>query len=195
MDLDDQAINAETVGAPPPAALEAPNELPTPVQPAANNLDTIEGWPDRKSFEDDLCSALDNIKCTGSFASFLTTNYLSYPAVRLEPGLLVRDVGPITFPLGEAQARSLIAAARQAPNGRGSETIVDTSVRNTWELDPSQFDLLSPSWPDIINGMSSKVARDMGIDVPVVADLYKLLIYEEGATFKAHTEYALPATV
>ncbi|KAF6809483.1 2og-fe oxygenase superfamily protein, partial [Colletotrichum sojae] len=174
-------------GAPPPAAPEAPHELPTPAQPAANNLDTIEGWSDRKSFEDDLCSALDNIKGTGSFASFLTTSYLSYPAVRLEPGLSVRDVGPITFPLGEAQARSLIAAARQAPYGRGSETIVDTSVRNTWELDPSQFDP-SPNWPDIINRMSSKLAQDMGIDVPVVADLYKLLIYEKGAMFKAHTD-------
>lgn len=193
MDLDDQVTNTEAVGAPPPAAPEAPNELPPPVRPAANNLDTIEGWPDRKSFEDDLCSALDNIQCSGSFASFFTGAHY-HPAVRLEPELSVRDVGPITFPLQEAQIRSMIAAARQAPYGKGSETIVDTSGRNTWELDPSQFDL-SPSWPGIINRLSRTVAEDMGIDFPVIADLYKLLIYEEGAMFKAHTEYALPAVV
>lgn len=175
----DQVINVEATQAPSPAAQ---------AQPAANNLDTIEGWTDRKSFEADLCSTLDNIKFSGSFSTFHT-------ARNLEPGLSIRDVGPIKLPLEEAQIRSMIAVARQAPFGKGSETVVDTSVRNTWELDPSQFELLSPSWSQVLDRLKRDVAEDMGIDVPVVADLYKLLIYEKGAMFKAHTEYALPAKV
>lgn len=46
-------------------------------------------------------------------------------------GLSVHGVGKIILPLQEAQVRELIAASRQAPYGKGSETIVDTAVRNT----------------------------------------------------------------
>lgn len=35
--------------------------------------------------------------------------------------------------------RSIIARCQLAPFGRREATLVDTAVRNTWQLDPSQF--------------------------------------------------------
>lgn len=129
-----------------------------------------------------LCEALDAIKAAGSFAAFTKISETS-----IKP-ILVRDVGHIAFPLQETTARQLIEKARQAPYGKGSETFIDTSVRNTWELDAAQLDL-SPQWGSVIDGACKWVAQQLGITAPVTTELYKMLIYEEGAMFKAHTEF------
>ncbi|KAI8161302.1 hypothetical protein K4K49_000467 [Colletotrichum sp. SAR 10_70] len=132
-----------------------------------------------------LMMTLQAIKTPGTFASFhpiKTANGL------LNPGLHVADIGSISFPLKEEQARSLIEKARQAPFGKGSDTVVDTTVRNTWELDPTQFELRNPQWNAIINQLCARAAQDMGINAPIIPDLYKLLIYEKGAMFKAHVD-------
>ncbi len=50
-------------------------------------------------------------------------------------------VGP---PLTKTHARKLIKLCRQAPYGKGTETVVDTAVRRVWELDPAQFKLTNP---------------------------------------------------
>jgi hypothetical protein len=129
-----------------------------------------------------MLDALDSIQALGTFAN-------AHSLDAIHPGLVVQDVGPIRLPLQEAQAKQMIAKARQAPYGKGSETIVDTSVRNTWELDPGQFQLTDLHWPTLVAGLCQEVANEAGLgDVQVHADLYKMLIYEKGAMFKAHTE-------
>ncbi|KAJ0386773.1 hypothetical protein COL922a_003704 [Colletotrichum nupharicola] len=149
---------------------------------------STEGWDDRRSFEEGLLETFHAIESPGTFASFHPLKTANGP---LNPGLHVADVGPISFPLKEEQARSLIEKARQAPFGKGSDTVVDTAVRNTWELDPTQFELRSPNWTGVINTLCKRAAQDMGINAPIIADLYKLLIYEKGAMFKAHVEYVI----
>lgn len=57
------------------------------------------------------------------------------------PGLSVRGLGPVALPLTKTQARELIRHCRQAPFGKGTETVVDTSVRRSWTLEPGQFRL------------------------------------------------------
>ncbi len=47
------------------------------------------------------------------------------------PGLHVEGVGDILLPISDAQAKLLVTVADQAPHGKGMETIIDTSVRNT----------------------------------------------------------------
>ncbi|KAK2021350.1 2OG-Fe(II) oxygenase superfamily protein [Colletotrichum zoysiae] len=132
-------------------------------------------------FEGDLRDALDGVQTQGSFASF-------HPLRRVDPDLFVHDVGPIVLPLQEPQIRQVIDKAIQAPFGKGSQTIVDTSVRNTWELDPKHFELRGPRWGTDLQRICAIVAADMGIRSPVGAELYKLLVYEKGAMFKAHTD-------
>ena len=48
------------------------------------------------------------------------------------PGLVVDGVGPIGLPLSKSQAKELANRCEQAPFGRGAETIVDRSVRDTF---------------------------------------------------------------
>ncbi|TKW52228.1 hypothetical protein CTA1_12806 [Colletotrichum tanaceti] len=134
------------------------------------------------TFADDLLHELDGIETKGSFASFRALKQV------VDPELFVQDVGPIVMPLPENQIRQMIGMAAQAPFGKGSETLVDTTVRNTWELDPEHFALRSPRWESNLQTICAIVAHDLGIKSPVNAELYKLLLYEKGAMFKAHTD-------
>lgn len=135
-----------------------------------------------------MLGPLDAITSSGTFAN-------SHRLGEMHPGLVVKNVGPVYLPLREDQAKQIIATARQAPYGNGSETIVDTSVRNTWELDPSQFCLTDQLWPTFVAALCQEIAVEAGLgDVQVHADLYKMLIYEKGAMFKAHTEYDRPSS-
>ncbi|KAI4860943.1 hypothetical protein F4820DRAFT_85370 [Hypoxylon rubiginosum] len=136
---------------------------------------------DERFKESDLRDALKAIVCKGDFASLQAVQ-------RCDPEIFVQDVGQILLPLSEAQARQLIDKSHQAPFGKGSDTIVDTSVRNTWELNPSQFDFRGASWQSELDAMLCIVRDQLGITAPITAELYKMLIYEKGAMFKAHTD-------
>ena len=151
----------------------------TTTRPSAANS-ARSGFHD--GLHNDMLGALESIRASGTFAN-------AHKLGQIVPGLVVEDVGLIHLPLQEAQAKQIIAKARQAPYGKGSETIVDTSVRNTWELDPSQFRLTNAHWPLLISEICQTISVEAGLgDVPVQADMYKMLIYERGAMFKAHTE-------
>ncbi|KAH8883119.1 hypothetical protein GQ53DRAFT_831070 [Thozetella sp. PMI_491] len=76
----------------------------------------------------------------------------------LWPRLFVRDVGEISLPLSEVQARGIVEKARHAPFGKGSQTI--SSIRRDLSLPPSS----------------------------VTPHLYKMLLYETGTMFKPHTD-------
>ncbi|KAK4195621.1 hypothetical protein QBC40DRAFT_258851 [Triangularia verruculosa] len=134
---------------------------------------------------ENILTALRAIETSGSFASSGTVDETP-PA-----GIFIDGIGDIPMPLSETQAREIITKCRQAPYGRGSDTIVDTSVRNTWELDAAQFSFRDPRWSEFVQRLCEDVAEDLGIETPIRAEIYKMLIYEEGGQFKPHTEYAL----
>ena len=84
------------------------------------------------------------------------------------------------LPLCEAQAKHLIEIASRAPFGRGEETIVDTSVRCTWQLSPTQFSITNPQWKKSLQLLLTKVKTELGCDakMKVTCQLYKLLLYK-----------------
>ena len=83
------------------------------------------------------------------------------------------------------QVKAIIESASQAPFGRGEATIVDTSVRNTWQLSPSQFTINSRKWSQMLQALLDKITGDLGCDAgKVTCELYKLLLYEPGGFFK-----------
>ena len=49
--------------------------------------------------------------------------------------------GPISFPVKAPQAKQMIACARSARFGRGEQTLMDLSVRDTGEITPDQVTL------------------------------------------------------
>ena len=95
------------------------------------------------------------------------------------------------MPLSDAEARRIIQHSRQAPFGKGEETIVDTSVRRTWEIDASKLRLNHPKWPakqkEILEQACTALGISRGAEY-VEAQLYKLLLYEPGAMFKPHKD-------
>ena len=90
------------------------------------------------------------------------------------------------LPLGESQAKRVIARCSQAPFGRGEETLVDTSVRLTWQLNPDHFTIGNQQWEEQLQALLSSVKRDLGCPDKgtVTCELYKCLLYETGGFFK-----------
>ena len=130
------------------------------------------------------------------------------------PRIVVRAAGVLSFPASEqpvstnarllrppqlrrslvrqapsGQVEAIIAQCERAPYGRGRETILDTTVRNVWQLAPSSFDIGGKSWPDTFEQILSVCAEGLGCTgANVSAEIYKLLVYDEGAFFKAHRD-------
>ncbi len=116
---------------------------------------------------------------------FCTHGRLFAPMPRLE----VDGVGMVSFPVPEAQVRALIEAAERAPYGKGPNTLVDTSVRNCWQIDAERIRLGGGAWPDTFAGILDAAARGLGCPKERLdARLYKLLVYEPGGFFSAHRD-------
>ena len=92
----------------------------------------------------------------------------------------------IGLPVGSNQAQVIIDLSTQALFGRGEETIVDTSVRRTWQLSPVQFTINNSQWSKQLRTLLKNVRDELGCDptMKVTCELYKLLLYEPGGFFK-----------
>ena len=127
-----------------------------------------------KNLKTEILNCLQNLKGSGKFA---TIGSLPFTL----PGLCINEKEEISFPLSENEAKKLIDFAQQAPFGKGSETIIDTSVRNTWEIDSQHLSFRNPSWENHLGMILENVKEDLGLkNYSVNAHLYKMLIYEEG---------------
>ena len=106
------------------------------------------------------------------------------------PGLFVDGIGLMGLPLSDAMAEQLSKRCEQAPFGRGADTLVDTTVRNTKQLGPQSFSLKNPQWETYIENITDTVAKGLGVqeNIQVEAELYKLLLYEKGSFFTKHRD-------
>lgn len=109
------------------------------------------------------------------------------PTVR--PRLEIGGLGPITLPLTKRQAKELIKRARQAPYGKGTETLVDTKVRRVWEIDADQVSFSNRLWAETVGQAVQSVQSKLGLGKQTLqAHLYKLLLYEAGSFFLPHRD-------
>jgi hypothetical protein len=103
----------------------------------------------------------------------------------------LKNYGTIGLPLSAGDAAVIVSASHAAPFGKGSETIVDSSVWKTWELSPSDFEIRNPAWQTFLQSVVEKVSAGLGVNATgkgVSAELYKMLLYDKGAMFKPHQE-------
>jgi hypothetical protein len=121
------------------------------------------------------------VDVAGSFSCLSVLDSCSNPA------LFVQGLGTIGLTLSDLDARAIAqsSASQQSPFGKGSETLVDTSVRKSWQIDPKNFQLRNPHFSFQIDHVIAKaVAKELGVACGpgnVTAQLHKLLLYEEGA--------------
>ncbi len=104
------------------------------------------------------------------------------------PCLEVDEVGRISLPLQPAQAEQLVEVAERAPYGKGHETLVDTDVRCTWQINANQVKLSGKYWQKNLADIVSQVKVGLGVDCDISAELYKLLVYDTGSFFIPHRD-------
>jgi predicted 2-oxoglutarate/Fe(II)-dependent dioxygenase YbiX len=104
------------------------------------------------------------------------------------PRLEVEGVGAIALPLLTVQAEALVQVAEQAPYGRGSETLVDTAVRRTWQIAAEHVRLTGRRWAADLAEVVERVRLGLAVAGTIEAQLYKLLVYDTGGFFIAHRD-------
>jgi hypothetical protein len=156
-----------------------------PMEPFDDNKEkTNKDAPLKASIKRRLMDCLSQVDCARSFATFAI-----YPRAA-NPGITIAGIGKVGLPLSERDAQAIIKISHRAPFGKGSHTIVDTTVRKTWELNVGQFKLENPSWQRTLQEIVGDVKTKLGVRSEIEALPYKMLLYEEGAMFKPHKEYA-----
>ena len=133
------------------------------------------------SINDALAAVLQTVRTPGDF-------YAAGHCALHVPLIEVDGVGPIALPLLPAQAAQLIAVAERAPYGRGGETLVDTAVRRTWQIGADRVRIAGKHWTAMLDSVVERAAAGLGAGAGVVAELYKLLVYDEGSFFVSHRD-------
>ncbi|MDD5033882.1 MAG: 2OG-Fe(II) oxygenase [Methylococcaceae bacterium] len=133
------------------------------------------------SIPTELAAILGSVERPGSF-------YAAGAAEIYMPSLEVEGVGPIALPLLPMQAEQLVAVAERAPYGRGEETLVDTTVRRTWQIGADKIQIRGKYWAQNIGEIVAWIAARLGVSEPVTAELYKLLVYDAGSFFVGHRD-------
>ncbi len=106
----------------------------------------------------------------------------------IDPGLEIEPLGKVDLPLSKKGTKDLIAQSQIAPYGKGTQTLVNSRVRKTFELDPKQF-RVSDEWNEAIAAATQAVATQLGLPADQLeARLYKLLVYEKGGFFLPHRD-------
>jgi hypothetical protein len=129
-----------------------------------------------------LESLLAGVKRAGDF---FVHGSLDAPIPRVE----VDGVGVLSFPVPASQIEAVIKRAHRAPYGRGEHTIVDTSVRNAWQLDSADVRIGGKAWEKTFQQIMSTVIAGLGCSgMSVSATMYKLLVYETDGLFRPHRD-------
>ncbi|KAJ7220828.1 hypothetical protein GGX14DRAFT_559617 [Mycena pura] len=109
------------------------------------------------------------------------------------PCLSVDGIGVVGLPLSPRDADVLRSHAKQAPFGHGDKSVVDPTVRKTWEVAADAVKFANPEWDKFIADIVVKKAvQALGVSYsPAIAprcDLHKLLLYETGSHFAPHQD-------
>jgi len=100
----------------------------------------------------------------------------------------VAGVGVLAFPLLDVQADQLKAVAEPAPYGLGEQTLIDVNVRRAWQIGPDRLHVGGTAWSADLHEITARAASGLGVSGRVSADLYKMLVYDEGCFFAGHRD-------
>ena len=168
-----------------PTNESAADEAPVEQSPSSSSGESSEEDLDIDDPRQEIIDILEGVESPGTFAVSG-----SCEGKLIMPCLEVDGLGPIGLPLSRANALALAGRCEQAPFGRGSKTIVDKTVRDTFQLNPDHFQITNPHWNAEVKSLTERVCQGLGVDsaIKVEARLYKLLLYEEGSFFAPHRD-------
>lgn len=104
--------------------------------------------------------------------------------------LEVRGVGPITLPVSNRLAKELCLTGRPARFGRGEQTLLDPTVRDTWEIPKSRVKIDKRQWNTTLVPILDGLRADLGLpaECKLTADLHSMLVYAPGQFFAPHQD-------
>jgi hypothetical protein len=107
-----------------------------------------------------------------------------------EPGILdltVVGLGDIALPITPAKAKKLRELAAPAKYGKGTETLTDPSVRDTWEVPRESVHV---RWGKGFEAVLASLRDDLMLppDCMLRPELHSLLVYERGQFFLPHQD-------
>lgn len=132
---------------------------------------------------EELAALMRNLRSGGSFATRRTA-----PVHDL--AIEVTGVGALELPVTAAAARQLRLVARPAKYGYGERTILDRTVRDTWEVPRSRVRIDKRRWNRTLRPMLAAIRDDLGLpaESSLDAQLHSMLLYEPGQFFAAHQD-------
>ena len=134
---------------------------------------------------DEIYEILHSAKKTADFARQNVAQQWPNPALSVE------GLGLIRLPISTRDAQAMIDCSQRSAFGFKSETRIDLTVRQSYELNPSQFKLENAEWNPFLDDIVAEVSEAFGVSrgsQNVRAELYKLLIYETGGKFDKHKD-------
>lgn len=113
---------------------------------------------------------------------------LTLPADVLVLG--VESVGEVSLSVRPAQVKQLLSVARPAHFGKGEETLLDPSVRDTWEITPAQVTLGGARWEASLHGALQRLGAEIGLPATsrLRPELHSMLVYGKGQFFAPHQD-------
>src|SRR6266545_6332108 len=75
----------------------------------------------------------------------------------------VKGLGPLPFPVSRTQAQRLCRIARPAQYGKGEHTLLDTRVRDTWEVPKSRLRIDARRWIRTLLPILDALRGDLGL--------------------------------
>ncbi len=119
-------------------------------------------------------------------AAFVASDQFDLAVVK--DAIEIEGIGPVKLPMRPKDVRELIARAHSAPYGKGTQTLVDASVRDSLEINASRLSFSDP-WKAAIQQTVRSVAEELGLPPDrITAKPYKLLIYPKGGFFLPHRD-------
>lgn len=98
------------------------------------------------NFKKQLLAVLQTINTSGSFVSEGSEPFVF-------PGMEIKGMGEISFPIPVAQIKEIIAVAHKAPFGKGAQTVLDTKIRSAWEINPGAIRLGNKDWKGFVESV------------------------------------------
>lgn len=130
----------------------------------------------------EITRLIAGVESKGSFATEFTVS---------ERGLdiVVDGVGRIPLPVLAATSQRLKRAARPAHYGLKDQTLLDPTVRDSWEIPGDRIEI-HRRWQPVLEKALVRVRRDLGLamDCELEAHLHNLLIYSRGQFFATHQD-------
>ncbi|GJE87369.1 2OG-Fe(II) oxygenase [Phanerochaete sordida] len=153
-----------------------------------------EGSPqrdDEKKLTGDVRADLEHILTSRNLDwNFAFAFQQAYPDAP-NPVLRLADLGTIGLPVNAREAEAIKSRAVQAPFGMGERTVVDKTVRDTWEMDSKQVTFGSPRWDEFLQRAVQDVCKALNVNYKTNrprCELHKLLLYETGSHFLPHVD-------